>query len=162
MPPSSLTRPWLPAAYGHICALPEGKASQKGGVNGQILQILTLRWDDTETASALALRNPKVTEPQSFAAITCSSTHPVLASFPSLSQLLTPLLVLPGIPAGDCFWGTQLGTLHLHHSVSVTCLYLSCSLDISDLREETGLLPLSILNVLQSAWNISAQYLLSE
>lgn len=150
LPPLGTIISYTPMAFSclwpHMC-----KASQKGGVNGQILQILTLRWDDIEMISTLVLRIPKGTEPQSFAAITCSLTYPVPSSFPSLSQLLTPLLVLPGITARDCFQGTQLGTLHLHHSVGLTYLYLSCLLDMSNLGEETGLLHLFILSVLHSA-----------
>lgn len=83
-----------------------GQGKPEGGIMGPIPQILTLWWDDPETASILALRNPKGTEPH------CQEPSHITsgpAPSPPLSQLLAHLLVLLGITGRGLLQGLPAG-----------------------------------------------------
>lgn len=86
-------------------------------------QIITLRWNDTKTASALALRNPQWDWTPVAHSNNLLIIHPVLLSFSSLSQPLAPHLALPGISA----WGSL-----LRHPTET--LHLPCRLRVGGVR----------------------------
>lgn len=94
----------------------------KVGVSKQTLQMLTLRWGNSDSFCT------------SSETVTCSLTNLESISFSSLFQHLTPPLVVPGVAAWDCLWGSLPNTLLLPCCVSIICLCLSFSPDTSDRR----------------------------